>query len=919
MPIRVYKLAKELGVTSKDIMGEALNHGIEVQNHMGSLTEAQANVIRAFLYVPPPVEEKKPEPKKKAPKKKAIKKKAATTEVAAEAQTSESTVEAVEVKEDVHEMIELKPVTPPGARKSKPKAKEPEVAEPVAEVPEVETEVEEVVEPQEPAAPELTVSMGNIGSAIVNPRAKKAPEPAAEPEEQAPEEAAIREIRVSTPGTAKVVTSKAMSHIDENKPTRELPKRRQATILGRRELPKPQKPQQPSNRGGGGGSRQDPGAPADPATEGLTQTKSVGSKRTFVRSPHRGGRGGGGPGRGRGFGGPGGAFGNRGGGRGRGFQRPQKKVAKAIERPESIEIQLPITVKDLSSAMALKSALIIEQLIKNHGILPSINTMLDKETVELIGIEFDCEINVTEKDLEQEFTQEEVDVWEGGDSDLVARPPIVTFLGHVDHGKTSLVDYIRSTRLTEREHGGITQHIGAYRIQKDSGDLVFLDTPGHRAFTEMRARGAQVTDIVVLVVAADDGVMPQTEEAISHAKAAETAIVVAINKCDKPDANVAQVKQQLSGLGLQPEDWGGDTVCVEVSAITGQGIDDLLESISLVSEIMELTANPERPGVATVIESLQKKGEGNVARVLITDGTLKQGDSFLCGHVFGKIKSLRLPDGKTAKSIGPAWPAEISGLAELPAAGDRFFVVKDLAKAKSLADERQERIREDRLAARQNTNLENLLKKANTDQFNLILKADTVGSLEVLKKEIIALTHDEVEPKIIHAAVGGITDTDVTLADASAAVILSFCVTDSATARRLADERGVEIRHYNVIYNLLGDVKEAMEGKLAPELKETITGHIEVLKTFKISRVGTIAGCMVEDGFIRNTAMIRVTRDGILIHEGKLASLRYMKDDVKEIKEGSECGIRMQNYDDIKVGDIFEPYEIEKIKRTLED
>ncbi len=898
MPIRVYKLAKELRVTSKDIMGEALNHGIEVQNHMGSLTEAQANVIRAFLYVPPPPEEKKPAPKKKPAKKKAIKKKAKADE---EVTSPEKETEAAEV-----EMIELKPVTPPGARYTAP---EPEV---VAEA-EVEAEVDIAAEEetQEESTPELQVSMGNIGSAIVNPRA-------AEPTIAAPEEAGeetdetvVREIKVA-PGTAKVLTSKTLSHIDESKPTKELPKRRQATILGRRELPKAKTDSGPKSR-----DRNAPAA-APSEAEGLTQTKSVGSKRTFVRSPHRGGRGGG---RGGGYGSPGGAFGNRGGGGGRRgqFQRPQKKSSKPVERPESIEIQLPITVKDLSSAMALKSALIIEQLIKNHGILPSINTMLDKETVELIGIEFDCEIKVTEKDLEQEFTQDEVEVWEGEESDLINRAPIVTFLGHVDHGKTSLVDFIRTTRVAEKEHGGITQHVGAYRVEKDSGALVFLDTPGHKAFTEMRARGAQVTDVVVLVVAADDGVMPQTEEAISHAKAADTAIVVAINKCDKPDANVAQVKQQLSGLGLQPEDWGGATVCVEVSALTGQGIDDLLESISLVAEILELKANPKRPGIATVIESLQKKGEGNVARVLVTDGTLKRGDSFLCGHVFGKIKSLRLPDGKTAKEVGPAWPAEISGLAELPAAGDRFFVVKDLAKAKSLADERQERLREDRLAARQNTNLENLLKKANTDQFNLILKTDTVGSLEVLKKEIIALTHEEVEPKIIHAAVGGITDTDVTLADASDAVIMSFCVTDSATARRLADERGVEIRHYNVLYNLLDDIKEAMEGKLAPELKETITGHIEVLKTFKISRVGTIAGCTILDGLIRSTAMIRVTRDGILIHEGKLASLRYIKDDVKEIKEGSECGIRLQNYDDVKVGDIFEPYEIEKIKRSLDD
>ncbi|MEE9393633.1 MAG: translation initiation factor IF-2 [Planctomycetota bacterium] len=931
MPIRVHKLAKELGVTSKDIMTEALNHGVEIANHMASLSEADANMIRAFLQTAPPSQEEKDkeaadkaaaeaavleDAKQKMAVAKAKKEVAQAKKEAAEAGATEAEglVAGDEVAEEGYlpsasaepaiasDERSFDALTPPDISGEAARARENEIAE---------AEARELAR----TGRVLSVSTESIAGSVVNalpqPLTPETPE-----EEEAPAEESVqpRQINLVSPTDSSTVVSKSANSMSDRKPTRELPQRRQAQILGHKEIPIARRAPTTRGRSNAPGSRPGTGTPGDPP--GMIQTKSSGSKRTFVRAPQRGGGGrfGGGPGRG----GPGG--GGR-GGRGGNQPRMQQPKRQAVEiKPKDCMVQLPINIKTLSAAMGVKSGMIIEKLLKNHGMFLSINSQLDNDLLETISLEFECEIQIQdEKDLEKEFVSEEVESFESDTDDMEPRAPIVTFLGHVDHGKTSLLDFIRKSRVADKEDGGITQHIGAYRVETDGGPVVFLDTPGHRAFTDMRARGANVTDVVVLVVAADDGVMPQTEEAIAHAKAADAQIIVAINKCDKPDANPAQVKQQLSGLGLQPEDWGGDTVCVEVSAVTGAGIDSLLEYLSLVTEILDLKADPTRPAVGTVIESLQKKGEGNVARVIITDGTLSRGDSYLVGHVFGKVKAIKDSDGKMLKEAGPAVPVEVSGLAELPAAGERFFVVRDMAKAKQLAEERQRVLRDQRLGASTASGLEGLLKRATTAQVQLIVKADTVGSLEVLKKTIKELEHAEVEPKIIHSAVGGVTDTDVTLADASDAIILGFHVTDSATARRLADEKGVEIRHYSVIYNLLDELKLALEGKLAPEERETITGHLEVNKIFKVSRVGTIAGCQVSDGLIRSIARARLTRDGIVIFEGKIASLRHVKDDVKEMKDGQECGVRLEGFDDIKVGDIIEPYEIEKIKRTLSD
>jgi translation initiation factor IF-2 len=796
------------------------------------------------------------------------------------------------------------PVRPPSSRPVEPPAPMAPAAEVQAPAPTA--LAAEAAPPASPMRMMAPVRPPQMKQAAAPQAPAAASQAAAEPVDDGTQEAdevrGHREAPMLTPSSMKTVVSKEISTMADRPTTREPMQRRGGTIVGRKELPAP------AARTTDG--RSGPRVPVI-QHDGMVQTTSEGSKRTFVRSRTD-------------------QMGPKGRGRGpmmmppgmRGApQHGRQKSASgtpATARPASIEIKMPITVKDLSSAMGVKSNEIIQKLLRDHGKLATLNMTLDKDTVELLGLDFECEIKVGEAhDLEKSFIDEQTEAFTDDPADLAPRPPIITFLGHVDHGKTSLLDYIRKTRVAEREHGGITQHIGAWRVSVPTGDVVFLDTPGHKAFTEMRARGATLTDVVVLVVAADDGVMPQTEEAIAHARAAGVEIVVAVNKIDKPEANPMQVRQQLVGLGLQPEEWGGTVGVFDVSALTGQGIDKLLEYLAVASDMLELKANPKRPAEATVIEAMQKKGEGNVVRLVITNGTLRRGDSFLCGQVFGKVKAIRLGGTKVVSEAGPAWPVEIGGLAELPQSGDKFFVVRDVEKAKNLAAERTRQLRDKKLNVTQHVNLESLLKQAATGQLNLVLKVDTTGSLEVLKKSIMELSHAEIQPRIIHSAVGPVTETDVTLADASDAVILGFHVTDSAAARRLAEDKGVEIRHYHVIYKLIDELKEALEGRLAPEEKEVITGHVEVRQIFRVSKIGTIAGCYVQDGVIRRTARVRLMRNGILIHEGKIESLKHMKDDVKEITEGRECGIRIDGYDDIKVGDTIEPYEIEKVKRTL--
>ncbi|WKZ17476.1 MAG: translation initiation factor IF-2 [Candidatus Jettenia sp. CY-1] len=597
------------------------------------------------------------------------------------------------------------------------------------------------------------------------------------------------------------------------------------------------------------------------------------------------------------------------------------EVKKPIikEKETKVIMESPITVKDLSSKLGIRANEIITKLLLEHNIRVTINQILKEDIVHLLGIEYGIEIEIRKREVVEEhnFIAEQVSTKV---EDMVHRAPIVTFLGHVDHGKTSLLDSIRQTDVAAGEIGGITQHIGAYKVEMNGKHVVFLDTPGHEAFTAMRARGANITDVVVLVVAADDGVMPQTEEALNHAKAANVPIVVAVNKIDKPGANPMRVKQQLAGLDLIPEEWGGKTQFVETSAITKKGIDTLLERLLLESEILELKANPKNPARGVVLEAHLSEGRGVVASILIQDGTLHQGDIILCGKTFGRARLMTNERGVELKEAGPAIPVSVSDFSEVPEAGDKFFVVNDIQKAREIAQERQKKERETSLMKFQHVTLDSLysrIAEGKVKEIKVILKADYKGSVEVLKKALEGLSTPEIKVKILHCGVGGITESDVLLADASDAFVIGFYVTTEDKARILAEEKGVEVRLYKIIYDATNEIKAAMEGMLEPETKEVVLGQIEIRLVYNISKIGNVAGCYVKSGKITRNASVRLIRDSIIIYDGKLESLKIVKDDVREVRAGHECGIKIANYDDIKVGDIVEAYEVQKIARTL--
>jgi translation initiation factor IF-2 len=500
------------------------------------------------------------------------------------------------------------------------------------------------------------------------------------------------------------------------------------------------------------------------------------------------------------------------------------------------------------------------------------------------------------------------------------RPPVVVILGHVDHGKTKLLDTIRKTNVAEGESGGITQHIGAYHVETPRGMITFLDTPGHEAFTAMRARGAKVTDLVILVVAADDGVMPQTAEAIHHAKAAKVPLIVALNKIDKPEANAERVKQDLSAQEVVPEEWGGDTMFVEVSARTGQGIDSLLERILLQAEVLELRAPKDAPAKGIVVESRLDKGRGPVATVLVQSGTLKRGDIVLAGSVFGRVRAMLNEAGETIDSAGPSIPVEILGLSDVPAAGAEVMVLGDERKAREIALFRQGKFRDVKLAKQQAAKLENMFDQMGEGEvktLSLIIKADVQGSYEGLTHALGKLSTDEVKVNIVHAAIGGITESDINLALASKAVVIGFNARADAAARKLAESSGVDIRYYNIIYDAVDEIKAALTGMLSPERKESILGLVEIRQVFRISKIGAVAGCYVLEGLIRRGSKIRLLRDNVVIHEGELDSLKRFKDDVREVKGGFECGLSLKNFNDIKEGDQLEVFEVVEVARSL--
>jgi len=595
-------------------------------------------------------------------------------------------------------------------------------------------------------------------------------------------------------------------------------------------------------------------------------------------------------------------------------EAPSMKASKRV-----VEMMADaITVGELARQMSVKSAQVIAKLIQ-LGVMATINQAIDKDTTEIVAEEFGFTVASTAFDESEILETKLVDAPET----LKQRSPIVTVMGHVDHGKTSLLDAIRKASVVTGEAGGITQHIGAYMVSLDDGKFVtFIDTPGHAAFTSMRARGAQVTDIVILVVAADEGPMPQTIEAYNHAKAAGVNIVVALSKCDKPEANPDRVKQQLAEIGLNPEEWGGDTMYFQVSAAKKQGIKELLEGLLLVAEMKELKANPDRKARGTVIETRQDRGRGIVATVLVQTGTLRVGDIFVTGAEYGRVRSMNDDKGVRLTIAGPSTPVEITGLGDMPSAGDDFFVVDSDAQARDVAGDRKQKIAaKERALASGPISLEEFARRANNVQLaelNVILKGDVHGSIEALKQSIEKMSTLKVKVRVLHGAIGAISESDVALAKASNAIIVGFNVRAEPRAAQDADVAGIELRFYRVIYELLNDVKKAMAGLLDPIKKEKSLGRVEVRNTFTVPKVGTVAGCFVLDGTVKRSAHIRLVRDGRVIHEGKLASLRRFKDDVREVQSGYECGAGIDGYNDIKVGDILEVYEIEEVAASLE-
>jgi translation initiation factor IF-2 len=592
-----------------------------------------------------------------------------------------------------------------------------------------------------------------------------------------------------------------------------------------------------------------------------------------------------------------------------GFELPTAPVIREVSIPETI------SVAELAQRMSIKSSDLIKAMM-NIGSMVTINQVIDQDTAAIVVEELGhTPVMFKEDSVEDELLQESID-----DRESVPRSPVVTIMGHVDHGKTSLLDHIRSTRVAEGEAGGITQHIGAYHVKTDKGMITFLDTPGHAAFTAMRARGAKVTDIVVLVVAADDGVMPQTVEAVQHARAAEVPMIVAVSKIDRPGADPERIKQDLVTHEVIPEALGGDTIFVNVSAKTGEGVDELLESLLLQSEVLELKAPESGPAHGVVIESRLDKGRGPVASVLVQSGLLKKGDIILAGQEFGRVRGLYDQIGRETQQAGPSIPVEVLGLSGTPNAGDEAMVVPDERKAREIAQFRQNKDREVRLARQQAANLDNVFEQmteGKVSDLNIVIKADVQGSVEALRDSLTELSMDEVKVNVVTAATGGISETDVNLAVASKAIVIGFNVRADAAARRIIENEGVDLRYFSIIYEVIDTVKQAISGMLAPEVREEIIGIAEVRDVFRSKKLGSIAGCIVSEGVVRRSSPIRVLRDNVVIYEGELESLRRFKDDVNEVRSGTECGIGVKNYNDVKVGDQIEVFERTLVERTL--
>ncbi len=908
--LRVYELAKQYGMKGPEMAEYLRNLGFSVKGHMSALDDAdqmraigmlEAQGLRSKTSKPPADTDTDTDTGsgtslKRIPKKRSLKKAlppAGTKpkKVLGEAAKPEP-VAATATETATEEPVAETP-TPAPEPEATPQA-------PAKEVPAAKTEADSAASPEaeatgtETASAETTDAPASTApdESVAAPSQEKPPASAAD---SAPADAA-----------AEATEAPAKPPAEERVVKRLIKPQMKAKVVGKVQLP--ESTIRDANRRS---------APRDPNSvdhalrmKALSHTSTRSATRT---GPGRRGPGiRGGPARGRG----------RDQGRGRRKSSGIGSISTPIDPDKIIEIEPPITVKGLSEALGVKVNELIAALtfkLKIAG--KTINSFLDEEEVELIGLETERNIKIVEhKEAEKLLLETFVSASEDISSDN--RAPVLTFMGHVDHGKTTLLDALRSSDVVKGEAGGITQHIGAYKITtKGNDELVVLDTPGHAAFTSMRARGASLTDIVVLVVAADDGVMPQTEEAINHALQAKVPIVVAVNKSDTPGANPMQTRQQLSVKGLQAEEWGGNVQMVNVSALTGQGLDELTEKIFLEAELLELQAKPEAPGSGVVIESRQSAKQGIVVNVLVTDGTLRVRDMVICGESHSRVRGMVDDHGKRITEAGPSTPVSITGLAKLPTPGDKFFVVENAKKAKEVVDERQRRARANDLADRSRITAENIAAKIadqQVDEFKVILKADVTGSLEPIRNGLADIGTDEVRVNIIHRGLGAVTENDVSLAEASEAIIIGFNTIPEPAARVAADRAGVEIRHYEVIYKLLDDLKLALEGLLKPDEIEEVEGHAEIKAIFKSSKFGNISGCLVTDGFINRNHRVRVTRDGTAVYRSKLGSLRRIDDDVREVKSGYECGLTVTDFNDVKIGDELEFFTVKFVPRKLE-
>lgn len=860
--LRVYELAKELDMPNKDLVDKIGSLGIQIKGHMSSLDEEEAQLVRDTVTGKSQqlIVEKRVRRGVIRRRRKVVK-----AEPSKEPVEAEITPEAAPPVETPAE-IQLEEGAP--------------TEEPLEE--ELPTVVDEELTPEAEAkvAEEAKVEK-KVKKKVKKPRRRVKKEPAAKiiklPErakEVAPEEEVKPEEKTEPPAVEPTVPLVAPEPEAEKKPAKAKKKKGKRARVEEEEV-RPAKRKLPSRR------------------KEVISGEDLYERRTIPGRPMKGRK------------------------VARAVAKDVKKteitVPKAVKR--RLKLDEAITVGNLAKRMGIKANEVIRKLME-LGLMATLNQAIDFDTAALVAAEFNYETEKTGFE-ETEIIQATPD----REEDLKPRPPVVTIMGHVDHGKTSLLDAIRETKVTEREAGGITQHIGAYNVSLEGGQVVFLDTPGHEAFTAMRARGARVTDLVVLVVAADDGVMQQTVEAINHAQAADIPILVAINKIDKENANPDKVKRELAERGLSPEEWGGETTMVEVSAKKKIGLDELLELILLQAELMELKANPNKKSRGRVIEARLDIGKGPLATVLVQEGTLRAGDPFVCGTFHGRVRAMLDDLGRKVEQAEPAMPVEVHGISGVPQAGDELVVVDDERQARQVAGHRQQKLREAELSRTTKVTLDNLfarIKEGETKELKMVLKADVQGSLEAIIDSLNNLSTEEIKVNVIHSAAGAVTETDVMLASASDAIVIGFSVRAPQKVQELAEAEKVDLRFYDVIYQLVADVKDAMEGMLEPIYKEHFMGSAEVLKTFTISRVGTVAGSMVNEGRVEMGAKIRVLRDNVVINDSKIASLRRYKDEVKEVKAGQDCGIIIEKFNDVKIGDILETYTIEEIRPVLE-